>query len=321
MEVITLYKRPLRSDELYHYGRKGMKWGQHIFGEYQDSAGYAKKSSTSKVETIPKGSTLYRVVSNKDEKLGGSKYMTYFKSDRDLYRGPANAQLREFSKVNRDNSTYEKAFKTTKDLKIPTDEHMYDVLKKVVIDDCEAKIALGKASAEFYMHNGGGDDVHLKQLHKAYDLEKKGAEITKDMFKDDKGDSVNYIFGLYKNRYRVRAESVISDIDGDNKGVAVEQAFSGFGSKLGSSIKNKVIGELKKEGYSAVTDYASVGGAAGFREGRQPLIVFDTGRSIKEVSTSKITKKKAIKAYRNYSDWMTKAIREDNGILIDETNK
>lgn len=28
----TFYERPLRSDELYHYGRLGMKWGRHIFG-------------------------------------------------------------------------------------------------------------------------------------------------------------------------------------------------------------------------------------------------------------------------------------------------
>lgn len=32
-----------RSNELEHYGRLGMKWYQHIFGEYQDHAKYSKK--------------------------------------------------------------------------------------------------------------------------------------------------------------------------------------------------------------------------------------------------------------------------------------
>ena len=30
------------SDELMHYGRKGMKWGQHIFGKIKSAAGKAK---------------------------------------------------------------------------------------------------------------------------------------------------------------------------------------------------------------------------------------------------------------------------------------
>lgn len=32
-------------DELYHYGRKGMKWGQHIFGKERSSGTKRKKSS------------------------------------------------------------------------------------------------------------------------------------------------------------------------------------------------------------------------------------------------------------------------------------
>lgn len=30
------------SDELMHYGRKGMKWGQHIFGKVKSAAGRAR---------------------------------------------------------------------------------------------------------------------------------------------------------------------------------------------------------------------------------------------------------------------------------------
>lgn len=36
------------SDELYHYGRQGMKWGQHIFGSNQTSSSDRKKSGNSR---------------------------------------------------------------------------------------------------------------------------------------------------------------------------------------------------------------------------------------------------------------------------------
>ena len=34
---------PMREDELYHYGRKGMKWGQHIFGKARDAISAKRK--------------------------------------------------------------------------------------------------------------------------------------------------------------------------------------------------------------------------------------------------------------------------------------
>ena len=38
-------------DELYHYGRKGMKWGQHIFGKVTATAGRAGKFIGNKIKT------------------------------------------------------------------------------------------------------------------------------------------------------------------------------------------------------------------------------------------------------------------------------
>lgn len=37
-------------DELYHYGRKGMKWGQHIFGKERSSGTKKRKKSSEDVE-------------------------------------------------------------------------------------------------------------------------------------------------------------------------------------------------------------------------------------------------------------------------------
>lgn len=38
------------SDELMHYGRKGMKWGQNIFGKVKSAVGRAKKRREDKKE-------------------------------------------------------------------------------------------------------------------------------------------------------------------------------------------------------------------------------------------------------------------------------
>lgn len=38
-------------DELYHYGRKGMKWGQNIFGRRNSSGSVSKKSITKSISS------------------------------------------------------------------------------------------------------------------------------------------------------------------------------------------------------------------------------------------------------------------------------
>lgn len=50
-----LQKSSISYDELMHYGRKGMKWYQHIFGKEPKSSGTTKKSQPSS-ETRPQGS-------------------------------------------------------------------------------------------------------------------------------------------------------------------------------------------------------------------------------------------------------------------------
>lgn len=42
------------SDELYHYGRKGMKWHQHIFGKDNKNSSGAKKKKASELDRLKK---------------------------------------------------------------------------------------------------------------------------------------------------------------------------------------------------------------------------------------------------------------------------
>lgn len=49
MQYKNIYNKDIYDDELYHYGRKGMKWGQHIFGDKRgNKSGHISGSKMSK---------------------------------------------------------------------------------------------------------------------------------------------------------------------------------------------------------------------------------------------------------------------------------
>jgi len=89
------------SDELYHYGRLGMKWGQHIFGlatsgTYRDANRYAKKAEkhNKAAQSIrSQGSSRNnRDIAKIHEAAGGTAGATYGSSQ---YYAPVNQHLWE----------------------------------------------------------------------------------------------------------------------------------------------------------------------------------------------------------------------------------
>ena len=81
-DYLTLYRKDSvinEEDYLAHYGRKGMKWYQHIFGDYQKGAKYAKRSGTSDTPTSTKSKSSGSSNSSSNPK---SRFKTDEESDK-----------------------------------------------------------------------------------------------------------------------------------------------------------------------------------------------------------------------------------------------
>lgn len=122
------------SDVLYHYGRKGMKWYQNIFGK-KSSAAKAKSSEDKKEETIEekkarilKSHSAEKVYKNKD--LFTDKELQEAFLRLNMERNIKNLIPEKVSKGKKFLKTYSDTGKTVKEL-VDTTESFYNSAMKV----------------------------------------------------------------------------------------------------------------------------------------------------------------------------------------------
>lgn len=276
------FKRVYHSD-LLHFGIKHRS-GRYPWGSgerpYQSlnqrqiikSSLKDSRSSLRNDHTIPKGTTVYRTTSSEKYSTEGPTYVTYLEPDRNLYRG---GYIRSRDGKNK---AYEHQMELKEDLRVPSRETLTNTMETII----KRKPELVREVAR------GWVDIWMPTIQESLWNEEIGGVDQK------------------------KVKSLINDISQNYKDRTIEEMFAMTAESLGTSprFKAEMIKELKKKGYNAMVDEAGVGTEV--VEGIDPLIVFDSDRSLTYKSTSKITDRTESKAKNKYTKWRGNAQRVYN---------
>lgn len=94
-------------NELYHYGRKGMKWGQHIYGKARSANASRKKATSKFVDDYRR-----KRVAKQKAKAAEAAREKAAKAEHELVRKPANKMTTAELKARIERLELEKKYKT-----------------------------------------------------------------------------------------------------------------------------------------------------------------------------------------------------------------
>lgn len=260
-------ERPFQGDKL---SAKAIKLAQK--GKKRDSNYFTQD------RTIPKGTTMYRTTPMNNEKDSGYKYVTYIQEDRDLYRGSYADSIKENYGKSEDSKLYENTYTLKSDLKIPSRATLKQAQLAAMSDPKVRKDAIDSYSKKVVK----SETLDLI-LNYGEDWEKE-AKIWEKQISND-----------FMSKYGSMTPDELFILN--SRAIATSPSY-----------RNAVINNLKKKGYNAMVDEGGVGGVGdNFREGIDPLIVFESKDSLNKTSTKEIDSRTMRRADMNYVKWTTKA--------------
>lgn len=250
---------------LCHYGILGMKWGIRRTPEQLGR------------HTIKKGTKIYRQTLDPNEDLSGSKYVSYLRPDRDMYKGPFAASLRSYKHKDSLAPLYEKSYSAVEDIMVPSRKEYIKALDSAIQKN-------KKAVLDEYIRNELRDKV------------------------TDDEDDIDYMIKSKSPMYRSERDlanhkAQEQDFWTSDDVRAITKSIIGGNPK----IKNDMIDIFKKQGYNAMVDEYGVGGSGYVRKGVDPLIIFNAEQTLQELKTRKVSKTEEIFADTKATDWLDTA--------------
>lgn len=215
-------------DELYHYGRKGMKWGQHIFGKVKSGASSIKRRAGNAIATKKEKRLIKKLHKKPISRMTESEIKEYVK--RMNLEKTASLIKRDVAGLSKDNVSAGKSFtsKIRDDVIVPS---LVSAGKKVLSEALEKKFGtafgLDKKSAYDTLKAEVDElDLKVKKKENERKLKNDGSDQDESLAKQAKTaehykkiyDSENARLTYEKNL----ANANVSNLPKENKVVGKE---------------------------------------------------------------------------------------------------
>lgn len=261
------------SNELYHHGVKGMRWGvwnsdtrqryasssntQHLGKKYATVKGSNKYGHVGKKQGvyIQKGSELARMTGTEREKTtNGSAYYAIIKQDADKYKrinlGKQLIAEATGKNINEWGGRYQSRSLLKEDLVAPTKKEARQILGKTLKTKDAQKAMLNA------MNNQAEGRGHHQSSHKIRQTERQIKIASKT--------------GVASNELLNR----LSNVSGEGRNAAIKEVNKSQGLKT-SSIRDDFYKNLNKKGYNAILDYNDMG-----KVSKAPIIVLNKQQTV-----------------------------------------
>lgn len=297
-----------------HFGVRGQTWYVRNYQDYDvrptrsGKVGVYKgpnikdyrKAEVTEQRKFPKGTKFYNISSsNEPNKNNDSIYVTHHEIDRNFYRYYIPAR-------DRVTNGYEKELVNTKDLLLPSDKEVNEIIK----DKLKNKTLKDDVTNKFLNYVSTRDaNKSFNDIKEEADVGKKFKnfeEVRKKYYYYDEIDYNTYIkaqkYFNRKNRYEEAVNKIKNKEFYDTD--VVKLALAG-----NPKIKDAVFEELRNRGFNALTDAAGIGlyprntnPKQKVAEGKDTLIILDPS-IMKLKNTIEITNIDRINAERKYNEW------------------